>query len=88
MSTFISPISKSGQITLPAEVRRVLGVTLGDRVSVHVRDGHVSITPVVSFSSLAGSVPPFPGYDPRRVDQYIDEANEAHAAEVIAKMTR
>ena len=82
----ITPISKGGQITLPAEMRRALGVNLGDNVSLTLSDGTVSVTPVAyTAASLAGSM---------RIDntgspdyrEVIEEAAEERAAEIIEKL--
>lgn len=50
-------ISKSGQITLPAHIRRSLGVEVGAQVDfVEERDGTVTVQPVqiVPVEALAG----------------------------------
>lgn len=57
MSQFTTPISKGGQITLPAEVRRALGVKLGENVRIVLDGDHVTVRPVAhTAKSLSGSV--------------------------------
>lgn len=53
-----STITSKGQITLPVEVRRTLGLRPGDRVSFRTaRDGSVIVEPeTVDLMSLKGSV--------------------------------
>lgn len=53
-----STITSKGQITLPVEVRRALGLRPGDRVSFRTaRDGSVVVEPeTVDLLSLKGSV--------------------------------
>jgi len=53
-----STITSKGQITLPVEVRRALGLRPGDRVSFRTaRDGSVVVEPeTVDLMSLKGSV--------------------------------
>lgn len=52
-------LSSKGQITIPIEVRRRLGVATGDRVEfVEIEDGKFALVPVVSdVRSLKGIVP-------------------------------
>jgi antitoxin PrlF len=52
----IATISSKGQITLPAEARRAIGVAAGDRVMVRVVDGAILVERVADFLSLRGSV--------------------------------
>lgn len=54
----IATISSKGQITLPAEARRAIGVRAGDRVLVRVLEGAIVIEPTTDFLDLRGSVGP------------------------------
>lgn len=50
-------ISKSGQVTLPARIRKQLGVGIGEQVDfVEERDGSISVKPVhiLSVEEIAG----------------------------------
>jgi len=53
-----STISSKGQLTLPAEARRALGIRAGDRVLVRVQDGVIVIAPVLEFLGLKGTLGP------------------------------
>jgi len=53
----IATVTSKGQVTLPAAIRRALGVDAGDKVSFSVESSHVVVRPVPDFLSLAGSVP-------------------------------
>ena len=89
MPAYTTSMTQRSQITVPAQIRRALGLKPRDKVTFDLTDGVVTIRPASpSLLALAGTVPAFPGYDPRLVDQYIDEANEAHAEAVIAEMGR
>lgn len=71
-------VTSKGQITIPASVRRALGLHAGDRVLFRIEDGRVSIhtedagakrgevalEKLPDFFELAGSVPVPPGVDP------------------------
>ena len=47
-------VSDKGQITLPAEVRRKLGITSKSKMDVEVKDGEIILHPVKSIMDLAG----------------------------------
>jgi AbrB family looped-hinge helix DNA binding protein len=78
-------ITKGGQITLPAEARKALGVKPGDDVDVHVSNGKVTVVkPEYTLKELSGILqPPRPGFD---IDQAIRDAKEEMAADAIRKM--
>ena len=44
MRQFVTSVSPKGQITLPVEVRRLLGVHPKDKVAVTIEDGEVRIS--------------------------------------------
>jgi AbrB family looped-hinge helix DNA binding protein len=61
---FVSSVSPKGQITLPQEFRRRLGVKARDRVVIRLDGDEIKVTPLKSFvDEIAGSVP---GLEPRR----------------------
>src|SRR4051794_28058142 len=78
-------ITKGGQITLPAEARRALGVGPGDEVDVCVSHGKVTVVkPEYTLKELSGILqPPRADFD---IDQAIRDAKEEMAAEALRKM--
>ena len=46
--------SEKGQITIPAAIRRKLGMKPKSRVEVEVADGQIVLRPVASIMDLAG----------------------------------
>ena len=46
-------ITAKGQITVPNEVRRALGVSAGDRLGFEERDGEVRMVPIRAQSPFA-----------------------------------
>lgn len=54
----VATVSSKGQITLPAEARRAVGMRAGDRVMVRVLDGAIVIEPVLEFLGLKGTLGP------------------------------
>jgi AbrB family looped-hinge helix DNA binding protein len=61
--SFSSTISSKGQITVPIEVRRRLGLKQGDRVEFVVDNGHTVLRPARlsenPFEKYVGSLPAF-----------------------------
>lgn len=84
MREIIATITSKGQLTLPAEVRHKLDVTIGDKVSfVLADDGTISIKPVryrdvASIAGAAGALPePLSWEEMRRIaweDHLAEEA--------------
>ncbi|MDR0958909.1 MAG: AbrB/MazE/SpoVT family DNA-binding domain-containing protein [Propionibacteriaceae bacterium] len=52
MDVLYSTISTKGQITLPAEIRRELGLKPGQKVGMSVKDGSVVIAPPVTLDDV------------------------------------
>jgi antitoxin PrlF len=50
----VSRVSNKGQITLPAEIRRKLGIGPNSSVEVIAREGEIVIRPVKSIGELYG----------------------------------
>lgn len=62
MQPFITNITQKGQITLPKEIREILGLQPKSRVSIAVtKEGQLKVKKVVSLLDLAGSIKPIPG---------------------------
>lgn len=80
-------ISKKGQLTLPVEVQRLLGVGPRDRVVFAVNDDQVRLVPArYTLESVMGSVEP-----PTRTEEFeriSAEAKEEHVAGSAAKLHR
>jgi AbrB family looped-hinge helix DNA binding protein len=61
MRTFVSSVSPKGQITLPIEVRRLLGIHPKDRVTIRLDGAVVTIaTGELSLADVYRSVPALP----------------------------
>ena len=55
----IRTVTSKGQVTIPIEVRRLLGVKANGKVAFHVRDGRVELHPVtMTLEEACGAVPP------------------------------
>ena len=83
----IRAVTAKGQVTIPAEVRRLLGVRPHDRVVFRVTDGKVELQPAsMSLESTFGAVTP--RTRPEDFKELRDTAIEEHARSVIEKMRR
>ena len=87
MKEIVSAVTSKGQVTIPAEVRRHLGVQTPDRVAFVIEDEAVRIVPArVSLESLYGSVPPLPGRETSDFDDQIEEAMAEEADRVVRRL--
>lgn len=70
-----STISSKGQITVPQEIRKRLGLAPGDRVEFVVEEGRTVIRPARSdnpFEKFIGILGPFPGGE-EGIKAWIDD---------------
>lgn len=79
MQTRISPVSSKGQVTIPKDVRRMLGISLGDRVAFVVHDdGLIELrAPAYTLGSVFGSIPSLPN-ETDDLEQEIEDAISEH----------
>ena len=57
----LSTVSSKGQITLPAKLRKELGIHFRDKVQFFIRGNEIVIKPLHSFRQLRGSLHPREG---------------------------
>ncbi|KKS97777.1 MAG: hypothetical protein UV73_C0005G0054 [Candidatus Gottesmanbacteria bacterium GW2011_GWA2_43_14] len=69
--SYIASITEKGQITLPAEIRRLLRVKPGDQVSFNKKGQQVVIEPAKSFLNHKGSVKTTKIYTDKGADQAV-----------------
>ncbi len=71
-----STISSKGQVTVPQEIRKRLGLQTGDRVELVVEEGRTVLRPVRTevnpFERFIGIAGPFPGGD-EGIKAWIDD---------------
>lgn len=88
MIEIVATISSKNQITLPADVRKRLGVGATDKVAFVLDQGGVHIRPArVSLADLYGSVPGLPG-ETADLDKEIDEAMRDEADRIVRDLPR
>ena len=88
MRQFVSNVTSKGQVTIPAAVRRHLGVATPDKITFVVEDdGHVVLQHTkFTLRELRGIVSAIPGRTTTDFDDQIEEAMDDEAARVVDKM--
>lgn len=80
MKEILSSVSQKGQVTIPAEIRQLLGVKPKDRVAFRVQDGEVKLTPAPSpIDQSFQAVPALK--TSRTLAEMAEIAREEHAQE-------
>ena len=89
MKQIVSTISSKGQVTIPADVRRHLGVGAADKVAfVFVDEGKVELRPAeYTLESVLGSIEALPN-ESVDLDREIEEATAAEADRIVRRMRR
>jgi AbrB family looped-hinge helix DNA binding protein len=83
---YTAKVSSRGRITLPAELRRELGINPGDTVVITLRDKSAYLRRQLSLDELIGFFPALPGIETGDFDDLIEEAMSDHADWVVARM--
>ncbi len=87
MKEILSAVTQRGQVTVPAEVRRLLGLRTGDKVAFQIEDGEVRLAPAkFTLESAYGSVTPL--HRPEDFEAIKEQALEAKAEEQVRKLRR
>jgi AbrB family looped-hinge helix DNA binding protein len=83
MKAIDAMLTSQGQVTIPAEVRRHLGLRKREKVTFLIGDDGVRIVPArYTVESAFGAIPALPGTS-QDFDQEIDEAMEDEADRII-----
>ncbi|MDP2935292.1 MAG: AbrB family transcriptional regulator [Dehalococcoidia bacterium] len=85
MKQITASITQRGQVTIPAEIRRLLGAKPRGKIVFQIDGGEVRLAPVeFTLETAYGSVKPL--HRPENFKKLIGEAMEEHAEEVVRKM--
>ncbi len=89
MREFVSTVSSKGQVTIPADVRRQLGVGSADKVAFVLTDeGKVELRPArFSLESVLNSLDALPN-ESLDLDAEIEAATEEAAAKRMRRLER
>ena len=90
MQEIVSSITRKGQVTIPVEVRRHLGVATPDKVAfVLEEEGKVALRPAtLTLQALRGIVPPLPGRESPDFEDQIRDAMEEEAERIARGAAR
>ncbi len=88
---YTSVVTQKGQVTIPAEIRRALGIKANDRITFVLQEDRVCIEPIAeTLDSIYGAVEPIerPEDFQRRRDDAIDDhiestMREAESGDVV-----
>ncbi|MBA2597350.1 MAG: type II toxin-antitoxin system PrlF family antitoxin [Chloroflexota bacterium] len=86
MRQFVSSVTSKGQVTIPAAVRKHLGVGTPDKITFVLEDnGSVALQPTkFTIRQLRGIVPALSGRTTSDFEDQIEEAMEEEAARITA----
>lgn len=80
-------ITQRGQVTIPAEIRRLLGLKPKDKVSFTIEDGEVRLAPATfNLVSAYGSVKP--SQRPEDFEEASRIAKEEKAEKTVREMSK
>ena len=82
MQDFESSVSPKGQITIPLEIRKQLGIKPKDKVSIRLERNVIVLAPSTStLDAIYQSVPALP--NPLTVEEMTEIAAEEHAKQFV-----
>ncbi|MFH1609920.1 MAG: type II toxin-antitoxin system PrlF family antitoxin [Candidatus Bipolaricaulota bacterium] len=85
MKKIITTMTQRGQATIPAEVRRLLGLEPGDKIGFAIEDGVVRLAPAsFTLDSAFGSVKP--SRKPEDFEELSEAAKEHKAEETVRNL--
>ena len=88
MKELVTTMTQRGQITVPAEVRRLLGLKPRDKVTFAIEDGEVRLVPAAfTVASAYGSVEPLANGDDfeEQIRQAKEDRVERSAKKISAR---
>jgi bifunctional DNA-binding transcriptional regulator/antitoxin component of YhaV-PrlF toxin-antitoxin module len=88
MREFVSSVTRKGQVTIPVDVRRQLGVNTPDKNAFVVDDsGQMTLRPArLTVQALRCIVPALPGRETAELEDQIEDAMEEEADRIVAEM--
>jgi antitoxin PrlF len=85
MREYVSTITQRGQVTIPAEVRRLLGANPRDKIAFRVEGDTVRLVPVeFTLEQVFGSVTPL--HRPEDFDDLSRRAKDEKAKQTLREM--
>jgi AbrB family looped-hinge helix DNA binding protein len=88
MREYVATVTSKGQLTLPAPVRRHLGIGAGDKVAMVVEDDKSARLRRIEHDvrSVRGLIATPPGLESHDFDELIEEAMADHADQLMSRL--
>ena len=85
----VATLTSKAQVTVPAEVRRHLGLKPGDKLAFAIDGDQVRLQPArFTLESVFGSVEPLSGEGAEDFDRQIEEAMDERAEQIVRVLER
>ena len=85
MKTYTTTVTERGQVTLPAHVRRLLGVKPKEQVTFEVEGDEIRLTPTrYTVESVRGAVPAISPH--KSLDEIYHEAGEEYVRRTLTEL--
>ena len=79
---YTSVVTQKGQVTIPVEIRRVLGIKANDRVTFIIDQDRVCIEPIAeSIETIFGAIEPI--QRPEDFQRLRDTASEDYVGDIV-----
>jgi antitoxin PrlF len=89
MDEFTATMTSKGQITVPVEVRRRLGLKASDKLTFTIVGDEMHVrSPRAALEAVLGSIKQLPGTTTDDIERQIDEASAAAAKRRFERMSR
>ncbi|HEY7034681.1 MAG TPA: AbrB/MazE/SpoVT family DNA-binding domain-containing protein [Thermomicrobiales bacterium] len=89
MDEFTATMTSKGQVTVPVEVRRRLGLKASDKLTFTIVGDEMRVrSPRAALETVLGSIKPLPGTTTEDIERQIDEASAAVAKRRFERMSR
>lgn len=85
LKRYTTTMTERGQVTLPADVRRLLGIKPKEKVTFEVEGNEIRLTPPrFTVESVRGSVPALS--ERKSLEEIYQEAGDEYARHVLGEM--
>ena len=90
MREHVATVTSKGQLTLPAAVRRQLGIDAGDRVAIVIEDEEGARLRRIEHDmrSVRGLIATPPGLESQDFDDLIEETMADHADQMLRRLRK
>lgn len=80
---YSTSVTQKGQATIPAPIRKKLGIKPNTRIIFEIKDNEVTLKPIPDFFSMKGSIKSEKPFDIDAMDQSVAKAISAEYAKKL-----